>query len=669
MKRKYLIFWILILISGSIYSQTYFTNVESGAPVTDPGKSYGNSFTDVNGDGYEDIFICNSYDDQPNVLYLNQGDGTFVVDQGILNQESAQSLSASWGDYDNDGDSDLYVSNVGAEAPQNFFYTNNGDGTFTKETTGIMTTDLHWSISCSWVDYDNDGWLDMFVANFTGPNDLYHNNGDGSFTAITTGEIVTENWASFGCTWADYDNDGWQDLFVANNYFDTLPAQNNSLFHNNGDGTFTKILDGEIVNDAVESHGASWGDYNNDGWVDLFLTNHDWNENEKNFLYQNNGDGTFTRILDLALEADENTTMGSTWLDANSDGYLDLYYANTRSGMRQNGLFINNGDGTFTQNTVDPSVLDEFRSDGCASGDTNNDGRPDLFSASYSTSHYNGFYINNGSDNNWVALHLIGSESNRSAIGARIEISAGDMLQTRQVSGQTGFYSQNSLKQYFGIGTETSISNITIYWPSGIVQNIPSPAINQLHTITEFAEELNPPLNLEVTVNGLLTWLAPTAREFVEYRVLLDNVEQATTTETEFQLTNLEQGANYTAAVSAIYTSGESELVEVNFTADLTSSDLVDVPNIRNLNNYPNPFNPTTNIKFSLNESSHVTLDIFNEKGQKIVTLLNETKSANTHIVNWNGTDESGKAVASGIYLYKIKTNCYHETKKMVLLK
>jgi hypothetical protein len=675
-KRKTLALFFLI-ITSTLLSQTYFTKIDSGPPVEDPGKSYGNSFIDANGDGHEDIFICNGYEDQPNVLYINQGDGTFLVDEGILSDEAAQSLGSSWGDYDNDGDLDLYVANVGMENNSNYFYTNNGDGSFTKETTGVIVTDSHWSISCSWVDYDNDSWLDLFVANFDSPNDLYHNNGDGTFTAVTTGEIVMENFASFGHAWADYDNDGWQDLFIANNYYDTLPAHNNSLFHNNGDGTFTKITDGEIVNDNAESHGVSWGDYNNDGWIDLFVTNHDWNINQKNFLYKNNGDGSFTKVLDPELEADENTSFGSTWLDVDSDGYLDLYYSNNRSGLRENGLFINNGDNTFTRDISDPSTLDAFRSHGCASGDTNNDGRPDLFSASFSTSHFNGFYLNNGSENNWITLELIGTESNLSAIGARIELISGGLLQSRQVSAQTGFYSQNSFKQFFGIGSETSISSIVIYWPSGIIQDVSDLEVNQIHTITEAQdmEELNPPTNLAVTDLGHLTWDAPENRDFIEYKIYLDSAEQATTTATNYQLNDLVNNTEYTAEVSAIYDGGESELLAVTFVAILTATEENEISSLQNrLSSYPNPFylsgparSGSSKIVFTLPENEPGSLRIYNSKGQLVYDF--GSFEAGKHTVSWHGKDENDKSVSSGNYYYQLKTKQQHQIKKISVIK
>jgi len=166
------------------------------------------------------------------------------------------------------------------------------------------------------------------------------------------------------------------------------------------------------------------------------------------------------------------------------------------------------------------------------------------------------------------------------------------------------------------------------------------------------------------------TPIAPATRDFIEYKVYLDGVEQGTTTENEYQLTGLVLGNTYTAAVSAVYDDGESDLVEVIFEATDVNGDNLEVPVVNALvGNYPNPFNPTTSIKFATVESGHVTLEVFNSKGQKVKTLVNETMSADNHTVDWNGTDDSGKAVSSGIYFYKMRASSYNETKKMVLMK
>jgi hypothetical protein len=252
-------------------------------------------------------------------FYHNNGDGTFTKITNIaIVTEISEVRGCSWGDYDNDGNLDLFVSNGGDQ--NNFLFRNNGDGTFMKITTGAIVNDGGDSRSCAWADYDNDGDLDLFVANAGNQNNFfYENNGDGTFTKITTGVIVTDGGNSQGGSWADFDNDGDLDLFVTNY------GQNNFLYRNNGDKTFTKITNGAIVSDVGNSYGSSWGDYDNDGDLDLFVANH----KGLGFLYSNNGDSTFARItnqIDPIVATDD--SRGCMWADYDNDGDLDLFVAN-----------------------------------------------------------------------------------------------------------------------------------------------------------------------------------------------------------------------------------------------------------------------------------------------------------------------------------------------------
>jgi len=247
---------------------------------------------------------------------------------------------------------DLFVANFGGD---NFLYQNNGDGTFTPITAGAMVNDGGFSAGGSWGDYDNNGDLDLFVANANGEdNFLYQNNGEGTITRIIIGEIVNDSGRSFGSSWGDYDNDGDLDLFVVN-AADQGVGEDNFLYQNNGDPegtgqvTFTRIITGAIVNDRGTSRGSSWADYDNDGDLDLFVANFGFVGAEDNFLYQNNGDGTFTPIISGAIVNDSGRSFGSSWGDYDNDGDLDLFVANAGE---DNFLYQNNGDGTFTPITA-----------------------------------------------------------------------------------------------------------------------------------------------------------------------------------------------------------------------------------------------------------------------------------------------------------------------------
>ena len=235
---------------------------------------------------------------------------------------------AAWGDFNNDGFLDLVA------APYNtatLLYTNNGNGTFTRITTGPVPTDSGASFGCVWADYDNDGALDLFIGlNSAGSDWLYHNNGDGTFTKVTNGPTTIIGGNANNCVWGDYDNDGHVDLYVANS------DQNDFLYHNNGNGTFTRITNNAITLKFGNSQGASWGDYDNDGLLDLFISR----VNEPNILFRNLGNGSFVQMTNGAIVNESTQSQGVSWGDYDNDGFLDLFVANPNAEHRLTGSLI-----------------------------------------------------------------------------------------------------------------------------------------------------------------------------------------------------------------------------------------------------------------------------------------------------------------------------------------
>ncbi|MCK4345114.1 MAG: VCBS repeat-containing protein [Bacteroidales bacterium] len=306
------------------------------------------------------------------------------ITEGEIVKETGASNGCSWADYNNDGYLDLFV--VCDNSEKNHLYKNKGDGTFNVVFCGQLTNMGSPTPGCSWGDYDNDGYLDLFVTalDFT-KNFLYKNNGDNTFTPIVHEVIQPEGNASFGISWGDYNNDGYLDIFVANGGW--IGSQKNFLYHNNGDGTFTKINTGTIINDNGASRGCSWGDYDNDGDLDLYVTNQDFD----NFFYENNGNGTFSKIVSEITDSYEIYAIGSSWGDYDNDGDLDLFITNCWG--EKNQLYINNGDKTFTKVTHGNIVNDEETSWGSSWGDYDNDGDLDLFVGNWGN---NSLYQNNG---------------------------------------------------------------------------------------------------------------------------------------------------------------------------------------------------------------------------------------------------------------------------------
>jgi len=466
------VFLVLIRSLLAFAQETTFTKIITGAIVNDGGNSAGSAWGDYDNDGDLDLFVANR--EENNFLYRNNGNGTFTkITSGAIVNDLGDSRGGSWGDYNNDGDLDLFVANWGEN---NFLYQNNGDGSFTRITEGAIVNEWGFSSGGCWGDYDNDGDLDLFVANYWNENNfLYQNNGDGSFTKITSGVIVNDHGYSYGSSWGDYDNDSDLDLFVANG-----DNHNNFLYQNNGNGSFKRIIEGVIVNDG-DSYGSSWGDYDNDGDLDLFVAN-DYSQN--NYLYQNNGDGTFAKITSGAI-VNRGDSRGSSWGDYDNDGDLDLFVVNFN---QSNFLYQNNDNGSFTEIT-DGAIVNEwgYSSGGCW-GDYDNDGDLDLFVAN-EFGRNNFLYQNNGNGNNWIDIHLFGTVSNAAAIGAKVKVKATikgkPVWQVQEISGQTGYLSQNSLNAEFGLGDATTIDFITVEWPSGIVQDTAIVQVNQRLALTE----------------------------------------------------------------------------------------------------------------------------------------------------------------------------------------
>ena len=452
-----------------------FSKINSGEIVTDIGYSQGCVWGDYNNDGNLDLFVTNGWGTDNNLLYYNNGDGTFSkVTNGAIVNDGGNSFGCTWGDYDNDGYIDLFVANVNSE--NNFLYHNNGDGTFEKITTGDMVSDNGWSFGCAWGDYDNDGYLDLFVANYQDQkNFLYHNSGDGTFVKINSGEIATDSGSSQGCAWADYDNDGYLDLFVVN-------KGKNLLYHNNQNGTFTKITTGDIVEDNENSFGCSWGDYDNDGYLDLFVAN--WAGT--NSLYKNKGDGTFLKITSGEIVKDHSNSEGSSWGDYDNDGYLDIYVTNDGD----NSLYKNNGDGTFHKIQDINIVADGANSNGATWIDFDNDGDLDLFIAN-GGNQSNLLYMNSGNSNNWINIKCVGLNSNASAIGTRVLLKVqrcdGAKWLMQEISAQTGggYGGQNSMNLEFGLGEAVSVDSIVVKWLSGKVCNFANVSANVFLTISE----------------------------------------------------------------------------------------------------------------------------------------------------------------------------------------
>jgi len=538
-------------------------DVTSG-PLGDAGVGRGVAWGDYDGDGDEELYISNL--GGANKLLRNDGSAVFTdVTAGPLG-DTGDAGGSYWGDYDNDGDLDLYIVNAGMA---NKLLRNDG-GTYTDTTSGPLGDTGH-GFAGAWVDYDNDGDIDLYVANTGNANKLLRNDGADTFTDATPAVLADPGFA-YSVAWADYDNDGDLDVYLGNAY------SANKLIRNDGGGTFTDVTSGPL-GDMGAPQGLSWGDYDNDGDLDLFIAN----GGGANKLFRNDGGGAFTDVTSGPL-AEVASSYGCGWADADHDGDLDLLVA--QSGA--NRLLRNDGGGVFVNDT-ESDLEDAATGAGMAWGDYDDDGRLDIYFAN-STGANSLFRNQLVTGNHWIHVHLEGTTSNRSAIGARVRVVAGGVSQIREIDGGSGCHSQNSLAAEFGLGSATVVDTVEVIWPSGIVQSVATVAADQFMLLVESDP------------------------------------------------TGVAEGDGVPSTF-ALY------------------------------GNAPNPFNPVTTIRFGLPDWSRVVLDVYDLRGRRIAVLADEVRDAGYFDVIWDGKDDRGRSVASGVYFVRMVSSDFTATQKMILIR
>jgi len=501
----------LVLDTVWFSNQKEFTRMNTSVITVDGTESRGVAWADYNNDGFDDVIIVETGSTSRNDLYKNNGDGTFSqITDGPIGTDIGDSRTACWGDYNNDGNEDLYITNLGSE--NNFLYKNNGDGSFSRITTNETVNYSGKSVGAVWADFNNDGFLDLFVTNSEGElNYLFMNNQDESFTKITGQSIVDDIGDSRGCAASDFDNDGDIDVFVAN----AGDGDGNTLYINDGEGNFTGVYSGPIGDERNVSSGGSWGDFNNDGWLDLYVTNRN---GIPNTLFKNDLAGSFVTVGTTEMPADSSDSRGSAWMDYDNDGLLDLFVGN--SGDQPNFLYKQRAGGIFSRIILGPVVEDpNIDARGTAWGDFNNDGSPDLILGNHGGS--NPLYRNNISENHFIQIKLRGTQSNSSALGAIVLLyhkntDGNTVLQRRDILGQSGYLSQNSSTLTFGLEQEISVDSIVVFWPGGMKETLSDEiAVDRLITITESNPLLPPPVPIlsspingstNIVVNPTLTW-------------------------------------------------------------------------------------------------------------------------------------------------------------------
>lgn len=489
---RFFFFSIVCTFSTKICAQAYFEEQATMLGVGDmSGTIYlgaGISFYDFNKDGWDDITIATQSGD-PLKIYKNNGDGTFSLETTLNANNNAQQKQVIWVDIDNDGDQDLFVA---SDIDGSRLYRNDTTSLVDITIASGLPSAAMDNFGASWGDYDNDGNLDVFLCNrglsVPQQNYLYKNNGNGTFTNVSNAAgISTGSHLSFCSAFFDYNNDGWQDIYIANDKVNTT----NILYENNGDGTFTDVSEESGTNLAIDAMSVTIADYNNDTWFDIYVTN----GTNGNFFLKNNGNGTFSNIASQTGTLFNSIAWGAVFLDAENDGDLDLYVSGSFDGsipiFESAAFYTNNGNDTFSVFASSGFANDNSQSYSNAIGDANNDGFPEIVVSNSGGDNIFLWKNETTSTNNWLKVGLEGTVSNKQGVGATIEISSGGTSQYRYTVCGEGYLGQNSGKEFFGIGTNTDIDYVKVTWLGGAQDILYNVMPNQLINITEGSNPLN----------------------------------------------------------------------------------------------------------------------------------------------------------------------------------
>lgn len=580
-----------------------FSHAEVNATVI-----WGVSWVDYDGDGDLDLFSATITENGGNAI-LRNNNGTFERVTGQPIADGNGGIGHCWSDYDNDGDLDVVTTGgqrvstqfVGATGGESYLYRNEGNGSFTRIDDGIIGPPAGrkgWS--CAWGDMDNDGFNDLIIVHPRGfigrpiqDNSLFRNNGDGTFRRDTS-QPMTALFAPYTIgSWSDYDLDGDLDLFIGSG-----PATGPSgpdyyyknTFKENGTLGFSRISDEGFATENRDGQNVNWNDIDNDGDLDFFVTN--YNTAHNNMLYLNNGDGTYQRITnDPLVETTSNFMLANAWGDIDNDADLDVLITAASSGME---LYLNNGDGTFVRDTG--TALNGLPGNGIAWGDYDADGDLDLAIGGFDgtavgTSVYDNELANG---NAWFKIDLEGVASARDAIGTNVRVTATingqEITQFREVSSQNTFAGMNALTVHVGLGDASQISKVEVTWLSGQVDTYTNLAVNTHYKAVEGGAVIS--VGLE------------------------DNDQGA-----------LPKGYNLEEA-------------------------------------YPNPFNPSTMLRYALPEATAIRLAVYDALGREVSVLIDGLVHAGMHQVAFEA-----HGLPSGTYMARLEHTNGVQTQPLLLIR
>ena len=753
---------------ASVRSQTLFNDrTSSGVSVTHTGAvvtwddrfGTGAAWLDFDRDGDLDLYMTQRVGG--NHLFQNNGDGTFTDVAAAYGADDADhdGAAVAVADFNNDGWPDLYLAN----GDEDVLLRNDGGTGFTNifDTAFLIPLDQR-GVTASWGDYDEDGFLDLYIAHHKHILDkdldhhdyLFRNNGDETFTDVSY-LMGAEDLDGFGFTggWTDFDEDGDLDLFLVNDCLHgALP---NKFFRNDGGASWDQWLFTEIsvevgADQCVNGMGLALGDYNRDGWIDYYFTN-----NGASVLLKNTGgqfdDATVEAgVYDYAVDETGHywQTWGANFVDVNLDGWEDLFVAAgtlfdpITENPQPNQFWRNDGDGTFTNFSDTSGVDDPNLGRTSVYGDYDADGDPDIFLVNYAGKSH--LYENlNQSGFHWLIIDLEGVVSNRDGVGAKVRVRTPDLVERKvEVYSGSSLGGGDDLAAYFGLGSNVTLDEVEIEWPSGIVQVLSGAPVDQRmriveegvrvqvkphtwpivipHAGGEFTYDLTVTNHTSETQtldiwlhiagpNGISLTLGPVYRtlgvgEMVDltatqkvpatapagaytFEALSGNFPLVTQSD---RITFSKEaaagpdrkagegaegwGSTFEAAVASAkkrtWTRTAASRTGARLGAKPLAGAAAETPSDFALEeNYPNPFNPTTTITYRLGEAADVTLGVYDVLGRRVRTLATGARAAGTHRVAWDGHDAAGAAVPSGLYFYRLDAGPFSQTRAMMLLK
>lgn len=517
MKNKILLLlgcMLQLVLSGQIFTDI---TQQSGLSIS-PGMGDVAVWIDHNNNSWLDFFYASG---NQTLFYENNGNGTFTDKTAQSGLGATMPYAVAVGDFDNDGYNDLLICSIHTSTPLKIFRNNSGNG-FTE----VYAAPFNCQRAI-WIDYNGNGLLDIFCNTWQAQARMLKNNGDGTFTDVTASMNFHPQSGKTAAA-ADYNNDGLQDIYCTSQ----STTATNRLYSNVAASTYTDVTFSAFVMDFRRGVAQAWGDFNNNGWMDLYVGNIN---SSRNVFFKNNGNGTFTERAIASGIQDVGDARTCAWLDVNNDGLLDLF---TTNHVNPNRLYLNNGNETFANIATAAGIAGPQDGFAISWGDFDRDGDLDVLIAGHS---YGLVLLRNDGGNslNFLNVTLVGDYDNKSGIGARVTIYHNTTMQIREVNGGRGSVSQDALSVHLGLGNAGMADSLIIRWPSGMVQKLYGIVSNQFLTIqqqgnvppTIFHLVQPVPDSLYITNEVVFSWTAsvdPDSSDPVEYFLHLANVSNDT---------------------------------------------------------------------------------------------------------------------------------------------